>query len=714
VQPPRRIALALAALAALASCDSAPPLDSEHLPPDGAVLATAPFPAPANFTAVGPGAWPDPNRSVTLSWEDVPGDYGYLVQWRKGEAGTWKSLVSTGANRTTFVTDSFSLSQPNYYRVAVFTTDFRAGAYSTVLLGPRVFTQPAALAADSLADLKAILHTNGSPASFWFEWGADSLLAGAAQTPVRPVGATQGNVSERVTVVPGTTYYFRAVTSNAGGTSQGAIRRFNAGAPDAPTGVTATFSAAPRQITTHSFSAAHHVYLQYTHDGNDVATFRPQRRLLGSANWVELPEFAYPRPRSHVDQTFPVTSNREYDYRVLACNARGQCAASAETRVTTQGLPAPTGFKATRAADGRVVLAWQDLPTEESYTVQWRAGETGNWQQLLSTSKNVTSHTTDRVTAGVTNYYRVAGEVKTFRGGAFSVDSVAPGAGRSMQLQTGSFTLPSGASASMSGVVTPNGLPAMAWIEWGTDPSLAGASATPASPVGSGISAVTFADTVAVTPGHTYYYRAAASNSLGTLRGAIKSFHAGPPSAPGLTAAFDLPTYRIVVTPTHDGGGTPTQFRIERRATGQTAWTLVRTQNTSTPFVFTESPFPANAARSFDYRAHACNAAAECTTSVIRTVQTQPLAAPAGLTAVPEANGRVTVSWQDITGEVAYLLQWRTDPAGPWKHVVSTGTNSTRYTSSSITPGTTNYYRVAGEASGFRQGLFSEISIVAP
>jgi hypothetical protein len=415
-----------------------------------------------------------------------------------------------------------------------------------------------------------------------------------------------------------------------------------------------------------------------------------------------------------VDQTFPVTSDRQYDYRVLACNARGQCAASAEVRVATQGLPAPAGFSATRAADGRVVLAWQNLPSEESYLVQWRAGETGSWQTLVSTGKNATSHTTDRVSAGVTNHYRVAGEVKTFRAGAFAADSVAAGAGRSMQLQTGSFNIPSGTTASMSGIVTPNGLPAMGWIEWGTDPSLAGASATTASPVGAGISAVTFSDTVAVTPGQTYYYRAAASNSLGTLRGAIKSFHAGPPSAPGLTAAFDLPNYQIVVTPTHDGGGTPTQFRIERRATGQTAWTLVRTQYGSPPYVFTESPFPANVARSFDYRAHACNAAAECTTSVIRTVQTQPLAAPAGLKAVPGANGQVTLSWQDITGEAAFLLQWRTDPAGPWKHMVSTGANRTSYTSASITPGTTNYYRVAGEVSGFRLGPFSEISIVAP
>jgi hypothetical protein len=365
-------------------------------------------------------------------------------------------------------------------------------------------------------------------------------------------------------------------------------------------------------------------------------------------------------------------------------------------------------------ADGRVALAWQDLPTNQSFTVQWRAGETGSWQALVSTGANATSYVTDRVTAGVTNHYRVAGEVKSFRAGAFSEASVAAGAGRSMQVQTGAFALPSAVSAVMSGSVIPNGLPTTAWIEWGTDPALAGAAQTAPRAMGSGVTVKTFSDTVAVASGQTYYYRAAASNSQGTLRGAIKSFHAGPPSAPGLTAVFDLPNFRIVVTPTHDGGGTPTQFRVERRATGQTAWTLAQTQYNTSPYPHVFESFPANAARSFDWRVHACNAAGECTTSAVATVQTQPLAAPAGFTAAPAAGGQVRLTWQEITGEVAYLIQWRTDPAGTWKSVVSTGANRTEYTTTSVTPGVTNYYRLAGEASSFRQGFFSETSIAVP
>jgi hypothetical protein len=517
-----------------------------------------------------------------------------------------------------------------------------------------------------------------------------------------------------VAVVPGTRYYYRGVISNAGGTVRGEILRFNAGPPDAPTGVTATFSTAPLQIDPFTSAAAHHVLVQWTHDGNDVASWRLQRRSVGDATWVQVPEYAPPGPRSRIDQSFPVTADRVYDYRVLACHARDRCAASAEVRVGTQRVPAPAGFTATRQADGRVTLAWQDLSTEESYRVEWRAGETGSWQMVLSTSPNVTSYTTDRVTAGVTNYYRVAGEVRSFRAGAASGASVAAGAGRSLQVQTGGSTVPSSTSAAVSGSVTPNGLAATAWFEWGTDPALAGAAQTTARSVGAGVSPQPFADTLTVTSGQTYYYRAAASNSLGTVRGAIQSFQPGGPSAPAATAAFDLANYRIVVSWTHDGVGTPTRFLVERRTTGQTAWTQVRDVHVSQPRTYLDVSFPANAARAYDYRVRACNAADECVPSNVATVQTQPLSAPAGFTAAPAAGGQVNLTWQEITGEVAYLIQWRTDPAGPWKNVVSTRADLTQYATSSVTPGVTNYYRVAGEASGFRQGLFSETSIAVP
>jgi hypothetical protein len=195
--------------------------------------------------------------------------------------------------------------------------------------------------------------------------------------------------------------------------------------------------------------------------------------------------------------------------------------------------------------------------------------------------------------------------------------------------------------------------------------------------------------------------------------GAIRSINSEPPAAAVPSAAFDLAAYRVVVSWTHSGAGAPTSFRVQRRATGQTAWTDVSTQPGSARSYF-DTAFPATAARAYDYRVVSCNAAAECTPSGTASAQTQPLAVPGGIAAVRNTDGQVTVSWQDITGEVAYLVQWRTDPNGAWRNLVSTGANRTQFITSSFTPGVTNYYRVAGEASSFRQGTFTQPAAVAP
>jgi len=722
----RPLALALAAVTALASCDSAAPLapgNGRSAAPEEPRYATAPFPSPAGFTAQGPGI-DSTARSVTLAWEDVPGDQGYLVQWRREGSQVWRTLVTTGANRTGFVTDSLSLSEPNFYRVAVFTSDFRTGEFATLRLRPGAFTQAALLPSDSVATLSAYVRPNGGGNSYWFEYGTDPSLAGAAKTPVQNLYTSNVAlrfVTQSLKVAPGTVYYFRAAASNTGGASFGEIRTFTAAAsvPAAPTGVTAVFSASPVALNGGGLSAAHNVAVRWTHDGTQAATFRVQRRRVGMPSWVQIqPGVLAPSSRDYfdrrfVDPTFPVTADAEYDYRVLACNAQDGCAASAEVRVALEGLDAPGGLTATQGQDGRVVLAWQDLPSEEAFAVQWRAGDTGAWQPLVSTGKNATTYTTDRVTAGVPNHYRVAGEVRSFRMGAFAEVVLTAGAGRTLEVGTSSAELLSSTSARVRGVATPGGLPATAWFQWGTDPALAGASQTPGQAVGSGLVPVAFDATIAVPLAQTYYYRAVASNSAGTVLGPIRTFAAGPPSAPVLTVVYDSARFEINGAWTYSGAVPPTEFRVERRTTGQTAWTAFSTTPPAGRFLF-DSRFGVDGPLAFDYRVRACNAAGECTASNVAAVRTSTLAAPAGLTAARTADGQVTLSWQDVAGEVAYLIQVRTSTAAPWMPVVSTGANRTQYTGRAIQAGTTNYYRVVPEASLFRQGIPATTSLVVP
>ncbi len=82
--------------------------------------------------------------------------------------------------------------------------------------------------------------------------------------------------------------------------------------------------------------------------------------------------------------------------------------------------------------------------------------------------------------------------------------------------------------ATLNGNVLPNGLPATAWFEWGTSPTLDNCAETPRQSVGSGTASIPFNAALGrISMGTRYYFRAVASNSISTSPGAIHSFVAG-------------------------------------------------------------------------------------------------------------------------------------------------------------------------------------------
>ena len=98
----------------------------------------------------------------------------------------------------------------------------------------------------------------------------------------------------------------------------------------------------------------------------------------------------------------------------------------------------------------------------------------------------------------------------------------------------------SGTTATLAGTVNPHGARMEGWFEWGRDSSLSGSVVTPArtiEPAGSDVALS--AELTRLEPGDTYYYRAVASSSRGTVNGAIVSFTTPvPPTA--YTAQYDL------------------------------------------------------------------------------------------------------------------------------------------------------------------------------
>lgn len=81
----------------------------------------------------------------------------------------------------------------------------------------------------------------------------------------------------------------------------------------------------------------------------------------------------------------------------------------------------------------------------------------------------------------------------------------------------------SGTTATLNGVVNPQGGQTSAWFEWGTTTNYG--NATPAQPLGSGSTDTNFSQTLTgLNIGDAYHYRAVASNSLGVAFGTNQSF----------------------------------------------------------------------------------------------------------------------------------------------------------------------------------------------
>src|SRR6266566_6257093 len=78
-------------------------------------------------------------------------------------------------------------------------------------------------------------------------------------------------------------------------------------------------------------------------------------------------------------------------------------------------------------------------------------------------------------------------------------------------------------AAELHGLVLPRGLSTTAWFEWGTTSSLG--SQTEGQTIGDGTTPISVSRSLSNLQAHTtYYFRIAASNSAGTMRGDIRSF----------------------------------------------------------------------------------------------------------------------------------------------------------------------------------------------
>src|SRR5205823_5507223 len=125
-------------------------------------------------------------------------------------------------------------------------------------------------------------------------------------------------------------------------------------------------------------------------------------------------------------------------------------------------------------------------------------------------------------------------------------------------VETTGSTVSGTTAAAVTGTVNPSGLATNAWFEWGTSSSLATFSSTAPQSVGSGTTAVPISvDLTGLATSTTYYYRAAASNGVGTARGPVLNFNTRASRLSLHVANYNTPSITVYAAGA-SGNATPT------------------------------------------------------------------------------------------------------------------------------------------------------------
>ena len=201
-------------------------------------------------------------------------------------------------------------------------------------------------------------------------------------------------------------------------------------------------------------------------------------------------------------------------------------------------------------------------------------------QSLASgtTSTPVTANLTG-LTAGTTYYFQAVAQNATGTTNG-AIDFFTTGVAQAPLTTTGTASAITPTTATLGGLVNPNGQATNAWFLYGTNPILTGATQTTPQPIGAGpIGVSVAANLTGLSASTIYFFQAVAQSATGTTTGAIASF---------TTPAPPPPTFTI--------GGTAVSIATPGATTGNTSTITVTPQSGFTGTVNLTCAFTTNAA----------------------------------------------------------------------------------------------------------------------
>ncbi|MDQ3034461.1 MAG: hypothetical protein M3Y87_18780, partial [Myxococcota bacterium] len=393
-------------------------------------------------------------------------------------------------------------------------------------------------------------------------------------------------------LLPGTTYHYCAIASNAHGTTFGAVMSFTTPgtAPTVSTSSATSVTGSSAQLNGSGVPRGDAAigYFRYstTSPGSCNDSFGTRAptsggTALGSGN----------TSTAFSQSVTGLSAGTTYYFCAIADNSYGTGLGSVLSFVTpaaptviTSSATSVTSTSATlngsgnpnRAATTGYFRYATTSPGTCNDTFGSRAPTSGGSSLGAGTTSVAFSRSITGLSAGTTYYYCAIAENAegTAFGAVLSLTTLA-----SPVVTTSAATLVTATSATLNGAADPNGATTSGWFRYSTsDPGTCNdsfgsrAPTSSGSALGSGTTAVAYSRAISsLTPATTYYYCAIASNAYGTSYGAVLSFTtpaAAPTVSTGSASLLTGSTAQLNGSSNPGGAATTGWFRYATTSPG--------------------------------------------------------------------------------------------------------------------------------------------------
>ncbi len=621
--------------------------------------------APTSVTASGVTT-----TGLTLNWTDAASNESGYGVYRSTDGVNFTKVADLAANSTSFVDSGLSNNTTYYYKV----TDWNSAGETAAA----TISQKTALAAPSMpGQLTISSPTISSLQLAWTDTSSNESGFHVYRSTNGGAYTLVGNLTAGVTsfsdtgLASNTTYSYKVASWNAAGETS----------TTAASGTTLVVApSAPASVTFANITTA-----GLTLNWSDTATNESGYHVYRSTDGTNFTDIANLAANTTSFSDTGLSSATTYYYKIAAWNSAGETSATAVSQQTAIAAPnAPSLLTVSNPSISSLQLAWTDNSSNESGFKVYRSTDGTNFTLVTSLAANVTAFTDTGLTSNTQYTYKIS----AWNSAAEVMSSASSG--------TTLVVAPSAPGSVTFANVTTAGL-TINWADNATNESgyhvyrsTDGTNFTDIANLAA--NSTSFADS-GLSSGTTYYYKIAAWNSAGETSATAVSQQTvvAAPSAP-TSLTISGPTISSLQLNWVDNSSNETGFHVYRSTDG-TNFTLIGTAAANAT-TFQDTGLMSG--KLYTYKVSAYNAGGE--TNSVASAGTTSVALPTAPSNTSFANittSSMTVSWTDNSSNETGFHVYRSTDGTNFTDVADVAANTTSFSNTGLTAGTTYYYKIA-------------------